>query len=814
MSWRLRHYPATIGRGQTVGAQNEGKLPERARLGAKFTLLGDEEYPGSIYTAPVHPATGAAHRAAGGDLKGGYVKRLLCLLILALLALPAPACAETWAIYFYLCGSDLESKHGVASRDLKEITETAMPSNVTFIVETGGAKKWKFPGVQHNKLQRWKIENGKMKLLESLPKASMAAKETLASFVKFCTQNYPADHQVLIMWDHGGGSALGMFNDELYGDASMSLKEMRETFASVFGAKPSKKPFDIVGFDACLMATFDTACAMEPFAKYLVASENTEPGNGWGYDHLFNAMRNKAPADAQECGRMLCDGFMDGCREYETDRDATLSLVDLSKISDLKVFYHMLGMEAVAYAVDHENFAQTYARLAKQAENYVNSKSEGYSNMVDMGTFYSQMKEHLPEFTDPFLEQLDRAVVYKVHGRSRNPSGLSCYYPYDTSRSKFNAMMESGVVTPFLLMAGLKLGYLNEETVIRRLEGIVEEISHYEKEQENPQEGAAAQPGTPAPQGPSGGQTPFVPQVPGIAPAPSSSHDGGVTAAAGSLGVLLGRAGSAGDGGVAAAAGAVGTLLARVAPEGGGASIERIATLLSGFSVKPTEILDMDKLEDFEVSVNDDGDAVLDLGADIAQKLESVHFRLCYYDEKKDIILYLGSDADMDADWEKGVFKDNFRNVWPALNGHLVFMEITEEGKHVNRYMVPILLNGKRCNLVVDYDFDKSAYEIIGVRPASEQNGVLVERALLQLKKGDRVQTLLQKTSIEKDDDFEEVPVDEFILGDKVNIKDEDMGDGKFMFLFEMTNLKQESATSQVVHFEVKNGKITTEVLD
>ena len=83
-----------------------------------------------------------------------------------------------------------------------------------------------------------------------------------------------------------------------------------------------------------------------------------------------------------------------------------------------------------------------------------------------------------------------------------------------------------------------------------------------------------------------------------------------------------------------------------------------------------------------------------------------------------------------------------------------------------------------------------------------------------QLKKGDRVQTLLQKTSIEKDDDFEEVPVDEFILGDKVNIKDEDMGDGKFMFLFEMTNLKQESATSQVVHFEVKHGKITTEVLD
>ena len=172
-------------------------------------------------------------------------------------------------------------------------------------------------------------------------------------------------------------------------------------------------------------------------------------------------------------------------------------------------------------------------------------------------------------------------------------------------------------------------------------------------------------------------------------------------------------------------------------------------------------------------------------------------------------------ETDMKADWDRGVFKDNFRNVWPALNGHLVYLEITEEGENVNRYMVPIRLNGERCNLVVDYDFGKSAYEIIGVRPSSEQKGVLVERSLLQLKRGDRVQTLLQKMTIEGDDrEFEEVPVDDFVLDGKAKIEDEDMGDGNFVFLFEMTNLKNESATSQIVCFDVKDGKITTKVLD
>ena len=92
---------------------------------------------------------------------------------------------------------------------------------------------------------------------------------------------------------------------------------------------------------------------------------------------------------------------------------------------------------------------------------------------------------------------------------------------------------------------------------------------------------------------------------------------------------------------------------------------------------------------------------------------------------------------------------------------------------------------------------------------------MLVERSLLQLKRGDRVQTLLQKMTIEGDDrEFEEVPVDDFVLDGKAKIEDEDMGDGNFVFLFEMTNLKNESATSQIVCFDVKDGKITTKVLD
>ena len=37
---------------------------------------------------------------------------------------------ETWAIYWYLCGSDLESQNGAASADLEEMLDADLPENV------------------------------------------------------------------------------------------------------------------------------------------------------------------------------------------------------------------------------------------------------------------------------------------------------------------------------------------------------------------------------------------------------------------------------------------------------------------------------------------------------------------------------------------------------------------------------------------------------------------------------------------------------------------------------------------------------------
>ena len=45
---------------------------------------------------------------------------------------------DDWAIYWYLCGSDLESEGGCATEDISELLDVELPDNVKVVIETGG----------------------------------------------------------------------------------------------------------------------------------------------------------------------------------------------------------------------------------------------------------------------------------------------------------------------------------------------------------------------------------------------------------------------------------------------------------------------------------------------------------------------------------------------------------------------------------------------------------------------------------------------------------------------------------------------------
>ena len=82
----------------------------------------------------------------------------------------------------------------------------------------------------------------------------------------------------------------------------------------------------------------------------------------------------------------------------------------------------------------------------------------------------------------------------------------------------------------------------------------------------------------------------------------------------------------------------------------------------------------------------------------------------------------LVSDNDMNADFDNGIFKDNFRGIGGAIDGHFVYMEVVFESENYTAFSIPILLNDKEYNLRVIYDFEKEEFKILGARKGLEDN--------------------------------------------------------------------------------------------
>ena len=154
-----------------------------------------------------------------------------------------------WVIYWYLCGSDLESEYSAGTIDLFELTEVKLPENVKIVIQTGGASSWQNDLINPEYLERYIYDSNGLQLIDQQPLASMGSEETLSSFLTFAKENYPAKKTGFIFWNHGGGSVTGAAFDENFDGDSLTLDEMYNAFNSSYELSEENPPFELIGFD-------------------------------------------------------------------------------------------------------------------------------------------------------------------------------------------------------------------------------------------------------------------------------------------------------------------------------------------------------------------------------------------------------------------------------------------------------------------------------------------------------------------------------------------------------------------------------------
>jgi hypothetical protein len=649
-------------------------------------------------------------------MKKNKHRKILAMLLIGIFIFSLTVCGKEvsaqqgsdteWAIYLYLCGSDLESEGGAATNDLAELYEVKLPENVKIVIQTGGASLWQNEWISAEHIERYVYDSNGYQLIEQLPQASMGSKETLSDFLAFAKEKYPAKKTGFIFWNHGGGSVEGAAFDEIYDGDSLTLDEMYSAFGTNYELSEEKPPFDLIGFDTCLMATVDAAHTFSDIGKYLVASQETEPANGWFYTGWADALGKNPEMDGLELGKIICDTYIEGCQLVGTADNTTLSVVNLAKVPELIAAYDDFGKEALANACVDPTFFSRFGRIAVTTENYGgNTKEQGFTNMADLGHLLRKSAQMLPETSNTVLSSLDSCVEYKVNGAYRQEStGLSFYYSYNGDVEDFNKYSKVGVGEAFKYFYAYGLtGNLSEDGM--------KYISQMNYE-----------------------------------------------------------------------------------------SLPQLETLVS------------QGWEDHALEVDSEGAAVLTLGEKATDILSGIYIQLYYVDYEEDIILLLGSDNDLFADWESGIFKDNFRGVWGAIDGKLAYMEISYEGEGYNLYSVPILLNGENYNLSVVYDIEKAEYEIQGARKPIDKNG-MADKNLRYLVEGDVITTIHYARAISSEDsELVPVEVDKIIVDSDTSFEEIELGDGTFMQVFEMRDMQGYAAYSDVIMFESANGEITTSI--
>jgi hypothetical protein len=321
---------------------------------------------------------------------------------------------DTVTLMFYLCGSDLESYSGAATVDLAEIAE-AFPDNpnLNIIVETGGSSAWAYDVIPADTNTRYKLEDGDLTFLEDAGLKDMTKPETVTDFIKFSTENYPADRYIFIMWDHGGGTTGGvMYDENFYDSPSMMITDLDDAL------EKSGVKFDLIGFDCCLMGTAETAFMIEKHADYMVASQRSEPGTGWYYTDFISALNDNTSIPTADLGRMIVDSYFENTPYInELEGDMTLSLLDLSHLDAM--FWEM------------DNFFDTADETLLTDTGFINvsktlagSKSINDDSQADLLTLIDSMGG-----SEALKAETDNVIIHS-NAVLDGYNGLSLFFPY------------------------------------------------------------------------------------------------------------------------------------------------------------------------------------------------------------------------------------------------------------------------------------------------------------------------------------------------------------------------------------------------
>lgn len=236
-------------------------------------------------------------------------------------------------VAIYAVGGSLETDYGLITDDIVQMVKGAAnttPQTIEVLVAYGGSEK---PGWQGMKVAT--IRNLSHDLADDgavgntsdaiavFPDVSMGDAGALGEYLHLIRSGYDYDRVFLILIGHGEAYT-GMLFDQNHGDDPLTIPEL------VAGLQTGGFNVEMIGLDTCLMSTLEVASSLSGYSRYLIASEESEPAEGWRYDALIPYLAEHPDAPVSDIGGVLLRTYLEN-----PVKGKTLSVLDLTNVGDV-----------------------------------------------------------------------------------------------------------------------------------------------------------------------------------------------------------------------------------------------------------------------------------------------------------------------------------------------------------------------------------------------------------------------------------------------------------------------------------------------
>ncbi|MFA0773381.1 MAG: hypothetical protein KEFWMYNX_001403 [Candidatus Fervidibacter sp.] len=372
---------------------------------------------------------------------------------------PNPRTPKMWTVLVYQAGdNDLED---ALIKDFNEMERVGSDDNINIVALLDRSPRYDTSNGNWSTTRRYYITRDpeetfppdfsarpnhtiRSQLLEDLGKVNMGDGNVLRDFLIWGIQNFPAQRYFVILSDHGAGvrpfrmrrlPTRGMmfadsFNDHLNED------ETKEAFAAA--VELLGRPIDIIGLDASEMSEIEIAYQLRDACRYLIASQLSEPNDGYPYDRFLWELHQNPTMSTEEFLQRFVQHYIASYRPGQPTNGAGSS-VTIAVYNQSVVPTYVQQVDALAQVLLSKlpQYRQQFVNLRHQTQSFSESIYRDlyhYCQLLVQNINDQQIRQAAQNVMDWQGPGEGKALLYEAHATGfdidvGNAHGIAIYFP-------------------------------------------------------------------------------------------------------------------------------------------------------------------------------------------------------------------------------------------------------------------------------------------------------------------------------------------------------------------------------------------------